>query len=541
MTIVPWFKKETMIKKEKVSLLVLIITVGFFTAVVYYYIMGFLLGKTWPENTFLFRPDVAFWDFYRVLEQSANLNPFAKDMGGFAGGPFGHLVGYMFSAIHIKWLQLCIFFTSFFTVFILMVKHYLYGLKSKLTSYQLLTIFIIVFFTYPVLFAVDRANFDMLVCVFIFLFAFTYIKQKYKVSTIFLSLAIAIKPYTIVFIMVYIFDKRYKNSLLVIFNTIFLTALSLFLFKDGLFLETQKFFSAAFNTASYLAAGGQLEYTSDLYSFFIVVARFIGNLFGLDRNGAGIFLPTYPEFTILYILLAIIAAIYFIIYLWERPQPLWKVMAVLSIIIILLPIASHDYRLIFLLVPMMMYLANDGRTSNDLIIVILLGLLLIPKNYYRIGIAINPLLLIGLLVSTIPGAFAISGVRSTLRFIYRNLLSIFTNVKLKSQTICAKLQSTLTIAETEDQVKQDHFQPEFLRAFFIILGSAILIVIINLIIPQLMKNELNQNIVEKFIAVSGYAPEQVERTQYLVSLIVFPISCFIGWLLSIKFVRGAKK
>jgi hypothetical protein len=541
MTIGPWFKKEAMIKEEKINLLVLMITVGFFAAVVYHYVMGFLLGKPWPENTFLFRPDLAFWDFYRVLDQSANLNPFAKDMGGFAGGPFGHLVGYLFSVIRIKWLQLCIYFTAFFTVFIFMVKHYLYGLKLKITSYQLLTIFIIVFLTYPVLFAVDRANFDMLVCVFIFLFAFTYIKQKYKVSTIFLSLAIAIKPYTIILIMVYIFDKRYKNSLLVIFNTLFLTALSLFLFKDGLFLEIQKFFSATFSTVSYLAAGGQLEYTSDLYSFFIVVVRFIGNLFGIGKNGSEIFLPSYPGFTILYILLSIVAIIYFIIYLWGRPQPLWKVMAVLSIFIVLLPIASHDYRLIFLLVPMMMYLANDERTSNDLFIVILLGLLLIPKNYYKIGMVLNPLLLIGLLVSVIPGAFTLSGVRSTLRFINNNLLSIFSNVKLRYQTICGKLQSALTIAETEEQIKQDHFQHEFLRAFFIILGSAVLIVIINLIIPQLMINELNQNIVEKFIAVSGYVPEQVERTQYLVSLIVFPISCFIGWLLSIKFARGAKK
>jgi hypothetical protein len=541
MTIVPWFKKKAMIKEEKVSLLVLIITVGFFAAVVYHYVMGFLLSKTWPENTFLFRPDVAFWDFYRVLDQSADLNPYLKDMGGFAGGPFGHLVGYLFSVMHIRWLQLCIFFTSFFTVFILMVKHYLYDLKSKLTSYQMLTIFIIVFFTYPVLFAVDRANFDMLVCVFIFLFAFTYVKQKYKVSAIFLSLAIAIKPYTIILIMVYIFNKRYKDCLLVVFNTIFLTALSLFLFKDGLFLEIQKFFSAAFNTFNYLAAGGQIEYTSDLYSSLTVVVQFIGNLLGIDGNGSTIFLPAYREFTILYILLAIITIIYFIIYLWGRPQPLWKVMAVLSILMVLLPIASHDYRLIYLLVPMLMYMADDERTSNDLFIVILLGLIFIPKNYYKIGIVINPLLLVGLLISIIPGAFTINGVRSTLRFVDKNFLSIFTNVKLKSQTIYEKLQSTLTIAELEDQIKQDHFQHEFLRAFFVILGSAILVVIINLIIPQIMKNVLDQNIVEKFIAVSGYVPEQVERAQYLVSLIVFPISCFIGWLLSIKFTSGAKK
>ncbi|MCX6008144.1 MAG: hypothetical protein NTZ34_12920, partial [Chloroflexi bacterium] len=50
-----------------------------------------------------------------------------------------------------------------------------------------------------------------------------------------------------------------------------------------------------------------------------------------------------------------------------------------------------------------------------------------------------------------------------------------------------------------------------------------------------MKNEVDQNILEKVVlAPSEFNPEQLERTQYLVSLIGFPILCFIGWLLSNK-------
>jgi len=82
---------------------------------------------------------------------------------------------------------------------------------------------------------------------------------------------------------------------------------------------------------------------------------------------------------------------------------------------------------------------------------------------------------------------------------------------------------------------QNHFQRDFLIAFVIILISTIILVIISLIISHLVKNQLDQDILDKVILSSGsFAPEQVERTQYMVSLLVFPILCFVGWLLSNK-------
>ena len=416
-----------MLKEEKISLLVLIIVAGFSIAVVYHYVMGYYLGKPWPANTFLFIPIGRFNDFKTVVLQSAALNPFDQNIiGGFEGSPFGHFVGYLFSLIPAL-LRLPIFFGSFFIVFILMVKHYLYGLRSRLASYQLLAIFAIVFLTYPVLFAVDRANFDLLVVACLFLFAFTYERQKYKASTVFLALAIALKPYAAIFIIVYVLDKKFKDGLLVIFNTAFLTVLSLSIFKDGLFVETQKYFHTLFNTLDYLSTGRQQIYTSDLYSLLTTVSKFVGNILNID-----IYLPAYSGAKIAYVIMAIIVSIYFVIYLWEKPKPLWKVLAVLTILIVLLPMNSHDYRLTYLFVPMLMYMAANEKTRHDLLIVVLWGLLLVPKNYYslwqtpqNIGIVINPLLLIGLLICIIPGAFSIKGIASASRFIYRKPISIY--------------------------------------------------------------------------------------------------------------------
>jgi hypothetical protein len=100
---------------------------------------------------------------------------------------------------------------------------------------------------------------------------------------------------------------------------------------------------------------------------------------------------------------------------------LWQVLAVLTILLILLPFNSADYHLTYLFIPMLMYLGSGEQTRNEPVIIILWSLLLIPKNYYiiqsfqNIGVVINPLLLIGLLVSIIPGAFSPKAMISVFR------------------------------------------------------------------------------------------------------------------------------
>jgi hypothetical protein len=407
---------NTSLKEGKIDRFVLIIIVGFAAAVAYHYAMGYYFGRPWPANTFLHTPDAHFWDFILVVRQSAALDPFTNDIGGFAGAPFGQFIGYLFSIIQAAWVQLSLFFGSFFIVFILMAKHYLYGIKSKLTSRRMLAIFAITFLTYPVLFAVDRGNFDLLACGLLLCFALTYAGQKYRASTIFLGTAIAIKPLVAILGLVYVYDKRYKDILLVIFNVAVLTALSLSLFKGGLFVETRKYLDALFHTTGYLSAGNQQAFNSDLYGLLTVAIQFIG-----QRLGREIYLPAYPEARIIYAILAVAIFVYFAIYLWRKHLSLWRVMAVLTILLILLPFNSADYHLTYLFIPMLIYLGSGERTLNEPAIIILWSLLLIPKNYYiiqsfqNIGVVINPLLLIGLLICIIPGAFSLKGMISVFR------------------------------------------------------------------------------------------------------------------------------
>ena len=432
-------KGEPTAREEKITLLVFIIVVGFSAATVYHYIMGHYLGKPWPLNSFLYLPQSRFFDFTLVVRQSATLDPFVKDIGGFAGAPFPQLVGYLFSLVHPVILRFVVFFGSFLVVLILMVKHYLYGLKSRLTLQQMLPISAIVFLTYPVLFAVDRGNFDLIVCALLLLFAFLYMRQQYKASAVFLSLAIATKPYAAILVMIFVFNKKYREALLALCGAVLLSVFSLSLFKDGLFVEACKYLKALSGMASYLSAGGQQSYTSDLFGSLTALVRFVGDALNIDRSGTTMYLPAHPVASICYAVLAVTVSLYFMIYLWNRAQPSWKIMAVLTILLILLPYNSGDYRLTYLFAPMLMYMSVAERTRRDVWIVVLWGLLLVPKNYYllhlapshyysfevyqTVGMVINPLLLIAMLVCILPGAFSPNGVASTLHFAYTRLLS----------------------------------------------------------------------------------------------------------------------
>jgi hypothetical protein len=434
--------------EEKVVLLVSIIVAGFFIAVVYHYVMGQYLDRSWPLSSFLFVPEDRFFDFDLVVRQSAGLDPFGEDIGGFAGAPFAQFVAYLFSLIRPSFLRLSIFFCSFFLVFIPMARHYLCGSKSRLTPYRLLPVFVIAFLTYPVLFAVDRGNFDLLVCALLLLFAFTRERQHHRASAVFLAVAIAVKPYAAIFTVVFLLDRKYRHALLAVSGAVLLSVLSLSLFRDGLLVETHKYVNALSQMAGDVSAGSHQSYTSDLFGFLTAIVRLIGDALNIDKSGTTMYLPAHPASTICYAVMAVAVLLYFMIYLWKKQLPSWKLLAVLTILLILLPYNSGDYRLTYLLVPMLMYMAVKEKTRHSLLTVILWGLLLVPKNYYplhlapadyypyilhqSIGMVVNPLLLIVLLVCIVPDAFSVNGVASTFRLALGRLLSLLPTRQLEN-------------------------------------------------------------------------------------------------------------
>lgn len=121
-------------KEKKIEVLILVIVVGFALAVGFHYFQGFYLGKPYPQNTFLFRPDDKFNDFFNPVRGSEDLDPFRPDKITYMGGypPFGYLLAYLFSLIVPRTLSWFIFILSFFLAFFFLLRYFLFGRKNSL-------------------------------------------------------------------------------------------------------------------------------------------------------------------------------------------------------------------------------------------------------------------------------------------------------------------------------------------------------------------------------------------------------------------------
>jgi putative copper resistance protein D len=73
-------------------------------------------------------------------------------------------------------------------------------------------VFVFAFLTYPFLFNIDRSNFECLLFVHQALFIYFYTRKKYLLSSIFLSFAVAMKAYPVIFLLLFIADKKFKEA-----------------------------------------------------------------------------------------------------------------------------------------------------------------------------------------------------------------------------------------------------------------------------------------------------------------------------------------
>jgi hypothetical protein len=289
--------------------------------------------------------------------------------------------------------------------------------------FQNFTVAFLVFFSYPVLFVFFRGNPDIFLCVLFTLFILTSVQNKSIIPIILLSLMIAIKAPIAIFLGIYILQRKWLK----LFQGF---CFSVFFFIGGLILQPYNLLAQISNfklvTSHYirdyvLGDGGTLFNTSyfGLLKSSVYLFRRGEVLNAYEREQMNNFLiATYPfALTILFIFLLLVLFFDFkqkkFLFI-SRFQVLAKTdwtayVFPFTILYILIPNVSAVYRLIFL-IPAYGLLF---RTKNDLITKrnfnILFGLLMIPKEFlfiedelqilgnFTISSIINPLLMICLL------------------------------------------------------------------------------------------------------------------------------------------------
>lgn len=377
-------------KERRLAFFVLIIMIGFFCAVGFHYAQGVYLGEQYPRNTFLFEPHNRFTDFFFPLEGSHDLDPYNPEKINYIGGyfPFGYFVAFLFSRIQPWVLSLTILFLVFIIFLLFFIKKVIY--RNQSISYsEIINIFVIAAMTYPILFALDRANFDILVFIFIALFAWYYQKGNKTIATLLLAIPIAMKGYAVVLLLIPLIDKRIRDVIITSGLVLLLELISLALFQDGLITEFTKMVTSFFSAYRIaFEAGSLIRFNSSLFTFLLFLRPSL-----ITTNWFG------NTYFIASILVFLVTALLLILYHF----PFWKKLMVIIILMILLPNSSADYRLIMLLIPMLFYVTSNEISKLDFLITSLLGLIFIPKAYFLIdgdvnlGTLLNPLLLVALL------------------------------------------------------------------------------------------------------------------------------------------------
>lgn len=407
-------KKETAHSTHNAKFLKLqfigkIIFFGTLAAILYHFVyQGMMLKKPYPYNTFSFLASDRFNDFFNLINFCKNSNPYFEP-------------SYLGTS---NYLPLCNFFflvfsfidkniSLFFFLAIPTAIMYWYAYKNlKIENFKMNVhkyAFIFILFSYPVILCIDRANIEIFVALFLMLFFYFYQKKQTNLSILFLVIAAAMKIYPIIFVLLFVSEKKYRETAVAIISMVLLTILPIFIqhggFLNNLYfimngfeinLHTPSFHSAFDDNNNFMIQGSSLF--SALKILDIKMKLHLAHMFGK------------------YVVLVAIITLITLLYVVFVEKSTWKKSTLLMALIIALPHISFDYKLLHVLPCVFLYINEPenehNRKLNYTAVSIIFGLLLIPKNYiYYKGIVsttsaqndipiatlLNPLLLLVLM------------------------------------------------------------------------------------------------------------------------------------------------
>lgn len=384
------------------ALIIFFITLaGLISSSVFHYIISFN-NNVYPHNTFLFDPAHKYSDFTVVFMESSGLNPYLGNNS--AQYPLLNLVGYIISLVADKNNYQVVYFVYV----ILCVCFFIYNVSLLCKSSNRLLISsvigLILLTSYPFLFAVDRGNFELLVFVVVASSLTLYKLGSFYKSALFLACAASMKLFPLFFLIIFIKDKKYKELFFSIGCFVVINICTIFLFKGGIYKNLHYLFTGGnITNNSYFNAftsGYPLFQKSvSLYNFLKIMLAKLNMLYLYES------VDVYFLYKIFVAIIILILSV-FIIYL---VKDLYSAVLITTIVIILLPYISADYKMLYIFLPILIFIFNyNGKFQ--IAYSILFGLALVPKSYYLLALRsdsgyyditissiVNPILLVILL------------------------------------------------------------------------------------------------------------------------------------------------
>lgn len=357
-------------KNQKVRIVCLAILIGFVSATIHYCYLDHIGFK---DNIyqFLFSPEYCFNDFTNISKYIKGNNPYGMSSAVVSYFPFLYRVASFFDLFPV-FVSLGILVSVFLMFLAFSVWR---SVSTGMMARDAITTLIFVCLTYPVVFAISRGNYELLIFIFLFLFLKSFEKKNYWVSVLYLSMAVAMKAFPAIFLVLFIKEKRFKEAFAVLVVAATLTLASYASFTGSVVhnfrvnMENLQAYNAGWAIGMHgLAFGGN-------------------SLFGTLRILIGFLRPEHFYETVqgimtIYSLVSLITFGFIAIYIWVIEKSFWKCVALIVFSMNLLPHVSADYKLIHIFFPMLLFFQSAEKNKGDLLFSILFSLLLIPKSYY---------------------------------------------------------------------------------------------------------------------------------------------------------------
>ncbi len=394
----PAGRHQDMSRREKIRLVRSIIVAGFGAAVVYHFVQAVWFNNGYPYSTFLFSPADRFGDFFANQNAARTLNPYLGS-GPTAERiylPFLYLVAFLFA-----WLPglsgLCLFLAIFLGSFMLISYHNLKVEGDTAAGARDVMVFSLL--SYPVLFTIDRANLEALVFLPVCLFLYFYRKDRMLPSILSLACAIAMKFLPAVFVVLFLADRKYREAVWTLAAAAAVTALS-FLLIHGAMMENvdRLLLNLRLHAQLYIVAEGGVSFGHSLWGMLTVLIDFIYRhfLFGSPADlPLGMLSLRYP-----YLILTLIVFFFITAYIVLVEREFWKRTCLLVLSMNLLPYISANYKLLYVFIPLFLFLNSPIAGRKDAVYAVILALLLVPKHYIPLDhydawseVVIDPLLM----------------------------------------------------------------------------------------------------------------------------------------------------
>jgi len=346
-----------------------------------------------------------FGDYTDIFMDFFNVNAFVEDMDPYIGQgssypPLALLIAKIFNFFadysvsgraargsYAGIISIVIFYALFFIpAYIMLFKTFISnGFKLRHVNLT----FIAFFMCGPFLYGFLRGNYiflSLVLSAFFFMFYRDKRAALRELSYIALALSVGIKLYPAVFALILIRDKRWKEFLRVVLYCAVFVVVPFFFFEGGFMANVKSFITnlQVFSNQPYKFYNAIGVYTN-FYSYGVSAANFVRVIYCALTGTAMIECPDYVGLIGLIFNLAFMAIIVFSAMVTPSR---WKHVAAMVLVQTLFPDPSYVYSLVFMFIPIVMFIVDKNKkTGKDIFYALLFVIIMSPL---QLGYVIAP-------------------------------------------------------------------------------------------------------------------------------------------------------